>query len=124
MDKATIDQAFEPFFTTKPVGQGTGLGLSQVYGFVKQSGGHLKIYSEVGEGTMIKIYLPRFEGGLVTEGNADSPLVPEGIGGETILVIGDDESVRTQSVEALRELGYTVLEAPDGPSALKPSIAA
>jgi len=119
MDEATIAQAFEPFFTTKAVGKGTGLGLSLVYGFVKQSGGHVKIYSEVGQGTTVKIYLPR----LNSEGDAaeqdETSLVPEGSEEETILVLEDDDDVRTYSVESLRELGYRVLEAHDGPSALR-----
>lgn len=119
MDPETVRRAFEPFFTTKPVGQGTGLGLSQVYGFAKQSGGHLKIYSEVGQGTTVKMYLPRLE-------RADEPMdvqlstpVPEGALGETILVVEDDVSVRTYSVDALRDLGYRTIEAPDGPSAVR-----
>jgi len=119
MDPKTIAQAFEPFFTTKAVGKGTGLGLSQVYGFVKQSGGHVKIYSELGQGTTVKIYLPRFAGGTIEEAlDADGPL-PEGGAEETILVLEDDDDVRTNSVECLRELGYRVVEAHDGPSALR-----
>jgi PAS domain S-box-containing protein len=119
MDAQTIAQAFEPFFTTKPVGKGTGLGLSQVYGFVKQSGGHVKIYSEIGEGTTIKIYLPRLSGQSASpEALADQP-VPESASDETILVLEDDDDVRTYSVETLRELGYRVIEAHDGPSALR-----
>ena len=118
MDPATIAQAFEPFFTTKPIGKGTGLGLSQVYGFVKQSGGHVKIYSEVGQGTSVKIYLPRFSGPAVHDVAEDGP-VPEGSASESILVVEDDDEVRTYSVESLRELGYRVLEAHDGPSALR-----
>jgi PAS domain S-box-containing protein len=119
MDTKTMEQAFEPFFTTKPVGKGTGLGLSQVYGFVKQSGGHVKIYTEVGQGTTVKIYLPRLAGRtLEAESLDDSPL-PEGAQEETILVVEDDDDVRTYSVETLRELGYRVVEAHDGPSALR-----
>jgi PAS domain S-box-containing protein len=119
MDPETVRRAFEPFFTTKPVGKGTGLGLSQVYGFVKQSGGHVKIYSELGQGTTVKIYLPRLER------DADEPdaqvltVLAEGSPNETILVVEDNDSVRTYSVDALRDLGYRVLEAPDGPSALR-----
>jgi len=120
MDAETIAQAFEPFFTTKAVGKGTGLGLSQVYGFVKQSGGHVKIYSEVGEGTTVKLYLPRLMGDSeIAETEGDQDLTPEGSGEETILVLEDDDDVRTYSVETLRELGYRVLEAHDGPSALR-----
>jgi PAS domain S-box-containing protein len=119
MDAKTVAQAFEPFFTTKSVGKGTGLGLSQVYGFVKQSGGHVKIYSEVGEGTTVRIYLPRLTG---HQGEAEKELhlpVPEGTQEETILVVEDDDDVRTYSVETLRDLGYRVIEAHDGPSALR-----
>jgi PAS domain S-box-containing protein len=119
MDPATIAQAFEPFFTTKPVGKGTGLGLSQVYGFVKQSGGHVKIYSEPGQGTTVKIYLPRWTGEFEQREAAAAGPVPEGGAEETILVVEDDDGVRAYSVETLRELGYRVLEAHDGPSALR-----
>jgi PAS domain S-box-containing protein len=119
MDAKTTSQAFEPFFTTKPVGKGTGLGLSQVYGFVKQSGGHVKIYSEVGQGTTVKIYLPRFSGDGALEDVTDQPPLPEGKTEETILVLEDDDDVRAYSVETLRELGYRVIEAHDGPSALR-----
>jgi PAS domain S-box-containing protein len=119
MDAETMTQAFEPFFTTKAVGKGTGLGLSQVYGFVKQSGGHVKIYSEVGQGTTVKLYLPRLVGVAEDEPEAAQDLTPEGSGEETILVLEDDDDVRTYSVESLRELGYRVLEAHDGPSALR-----
>jgi CheY-like chemotaxis protein len=90
-----------------------------VYGFVKQSGGHLKIYSEVGEGTTLKIYLPRLVGGAAEEEEEDEQLAPEGTREETILVCEDDDDVRAYSVEVLRELGYRVLEAHDGPSALR-----
>jgi PAS domain S-box-containing protein len=119
MDDTTIAKAFEPFFTTKPVGRGTGLGLSQVYGFVKQSGGYVKIYSKVGEGTTVKIYLPRLvSADAVAEDEPDVPIA-EGESEETILVVEDDDDVRTYSVEILRELGYRVVEAHDGPSALR-----
>jgi PAS domain S-box-containing protein len=119
MDEATVAKAFEPFFTTKPVGRGTGLGLSQVYGFVKQSGGHVKIYSEVDQGTTVKIYLPRLTSAeSIANDETDLP-VPEGQSEETILVVEDDDEVRTYSVEILRELGYRVVEAHDGPSALR-----
>lgn len=118
MDAQTLAQVFEPFFTTKPVGKGTGLGLSQVYGFVKQSGGHVKIYSEVGQGTTVKLYLPRYLGdGVLISDEADR-LAPEGAA-ETVLVVEDDEDVRSYSVESLRDLGYRVLEAPDGASAMR-----
>jgi PAS domain S-box-containing protein len=119
MDSETMAQAFDPFFTTKPVGKGTGLGLSQVYGFVKQSGGHVKIYSEIGQGTTIKTYLPRLLGSAAAAEETDQLLVPEGTTDETILVVEDDDDVRTYAVETLRELGYRVIEAHDGPSALR-----
>ena len=119
MDSETISRAFEPFFTTKPPGQGTGLGLSQVYGFAKQSGGHVKIYSELGHGTTVRIYLPRrHKNGAEEDATTSFPL-PEGDVGETILVVEDDEQVRLISAETLRDLGYHVLEASDGPSALR-----
>jgi signal transduction histidine kinase/ActR/RegA family two-component response regulator len=119
MNADTMARAFEPFFTTKPVGRGTGLGLSQVYGFVKQSGGHVKLYSEPGQGTTVRIYLPRWEGDVETvEQQQDTP-VPEGEREETILVVEDDDDVRAFSVESLRELGYRVIEAHDGAAALR-----
>jgi signal transduction histidine kinase/CheY-like chemotaxis protein len=117
MDRETLDRAFEPFFTTKQAGQGTGLGLSQVYGFVKQSNGHVKIYSEPDEGTTVKIYLPRLLG-ATPELAPREPEAPSGDAGETVLVVEDDADVRAYVVEVLRRLGYRVLEAKDGPSAL------
>jgi CheY-like chemotaxis protein len=111
-----VEQVFEPFFTTKPEGKGSGLGLSMVYGFVKQSGGHVKIYSEIGHGTSVKIYLPRVH---EEEDVACGPeLVDAGGGSETILVVEDDEEVRSTVTEMLRELGYNVLTARDAASAL------
>lgn len=110
MPASVIDRAFEPFFTTKSVDKGTGLGLSQVFGFVKQSGGHIKIYSEVDHGTTIKIYLPRHTGeGQVAETMERNNAYPTGSASEVILVVEDEEKVRHMSVEALRELGYTVV---------------
>src|SRR3712207_6684917 len=128
MSPEVASRAFEPFFTTKDVGQGTGLGLSQVYGFVKQSGGHVKIYSEPGEGTTVKIYLPRLRDGEAA-GTADAagaagkregrrPSLPDGAG-ETVLVVEDDEGVRRFTTEALRDLGYRVLEADGAHAALR-----
>jgi signal transduction histidine kinase len=111
MTETTINQAFEPFFTTKPVGKGTGLGLSQVYGFVKQSGGHVKIYSEVGQGTTVKVYLPRLLSEPLMAESQTNALPAEGSTEETILVLEDDDDVRTHSVECLREIGYRVIEA-------------
>ncbi|ULJ81572.1 ATP-binding protein (plasmid) [Rhizobium sp. C104] len=119
MDTETLSHVFEPFFTTKDQGKGTGLGLSQVYGFVKQSKGHVKIYSEVGEGTTVKIYLPRLFSDGAGEEVAEAPAIPEAAAGEVILVVEDDPDVRAYSVESLRELGYHVLEAKDGPAALQ-----
>ncbi len=114
-----LERVFEPFFTTKEVGRGTGLGLSMVYGFAKQSGGHVKIYSEVGHGTRITLYLPRT---VAAEREAEPVAAPavraHPAGHETILVVEDSESVRKVAVSILRGLGYQVLEAEDGPSAL------
>jgi PAS domain S-box-containing protein len=119
MTKEAMDRAFEPFFSTKAAGQGTGLGLSQVYGFVKQSGGHLKIYSELGQGTTVKIYLPRLSKPLrqMEEEGKPSEKV-QGHDSKTILVVEDDEDVRLYLVQALRELNYQVLGAYDAVSAL------
>ncbi|GGC47279.1 PAS domain S-box protein [Chelatococcus reniformis] len=119
MDSETLQHAFEPFFTTKEVGKGTGLGLSMVYGFVKQSGGHVKIYSEPREGTSVKIYLPRLLAAADDTEPATDHGVPDGSLSEVVLVCEDDDDVRAYSVEVLRELGYTVIEAADGPAALK-----
>ncbi|GEO17102.1 hypothetical protein MAE02_47980 [Microvirga aerophila] len=120
MDKATMEKVFEPFFTTKEAGKGTGLGLSQVYGFVRQSNGHVRIYSELGEGTTIKIYLPRLIGSdeEPAEMPAKSPAMVRGTG-ETILVVEDEPDLRTYTIEALRDLGYRVLEAGDAREALE-----
>ena len=119
MARETVAHAFEPFFTTKEIGQGTGLGLSQVYGFIKQSGGHVKIYSEVGLGTTVKLYLPRYRG---TEQAVDEKLethqLPRGRS-ELVLVVEDDPDVRDYTVEMVGDLGYSVLSAPDGASALR-----
>ncbi|HEY0011608.1 MAG TPA: PAS domain S-box protein [Allosphingosinicella sp.] len=119
MTPDVVAKAWDPFFSTKEVGKGTGLGLSQVYGYVKQSGGHVKIYSEPGHGTTVKIYLPR----LMADVHADEETrddVPEAVPGEeNILVVEDDDDVRIYTVESLRELGYRVIEAHDGASALR-----
>ncbi len=117
MPKEVMERAFDPFYTTKPIGQGTGLGLSQVYGFVKQSGGHIKLYSEVGQGTTVKIYLPRLITGSAAEEQPSPIIVPQGQRSETILVVEDDDDVRTYSTETLRDLGFTVLEACDATTA-------
>jgi signal transduction histidine kinase len=120
MTSDVAGSAFDPFFTTKGVGKGTGLGLSQVHGFVKQSGGHVKIYSEPAEGTTIKLYLPRFHGTeeIATPRIIDGP-VPRGDADQLILVVEDEERARQVTVESLRELGYSVVHAPDAASALK-----
>jgi CheY-like chemotaxis protein len=115
MPAAIVERAFDPFFTTKEVGKGTGLGLSQLYGFIRQSGGHVTIDSQVGRGTIVRLFLPRHTGEATTAdvpGEA-SPEVPQSRA-ETVLVVEDEPNVRIMSVEALRELGYDVVQA-DGP---------
>ncbi len=115
MPEEVIERAFDPFFSTKEVGKGTGLGLSQVYGFVKQSGGHVKIYSEIGHGTILKLYLPRHFGEEDRRAvPAPEAELPQGRG-EIILVVEDEEQVRIMSVDALRDLGYVVIHA-SGPT--------
>ncbi|MBE7184776.1 MAG: response regulator [Methylobacterium mesophilicum] len=111
-----VDKVFEPFFSTKAEGKGSGLGLSMVYGFVKQSGGHVKIYSEVGHGTTIKLYLPRATQSEDVE--VEAHLGPVTGGTETVLVVEDDDEVRATVVEMLSDLGYRVLKAVDAASAL------
>ena len=120
MSSATIAKAFEPFFTTKPLGRGTGLGLSMIYGFAKQSGGHAKIDSELGKGTTVKLYLPRYNGEIEEDGLIpDLSDVRNAHTNETVLVVEDEFVVRELIVEVLKELGYSTLEAEDGPAALK-----
>jgi PAS domain S-box-containing protein len=119
MTPDVLSKAFDPFFTTKDVGQGTGLGLSQVYGFMKQSGGHVKIYSELGAGTTVKLYLPRhYASEERAEAQSPAAATPRARG-ETILVVEDDTDVRAHAVEMLRELGYRVIDAPDGATGLR-----
>jgi len=113
------DRVFEPFFTTKEKGRGTGLGLPMVYGFVKQSGGHVTIYSEVGHGTTINLYLPRAEGALSPNPADTTKAGTDTRARETILVVEDDERVRQLTIKRLKLIGYKVLEAADGPSALE-----
>ncbi len=120
IEKDLLDRVFDPFFTTKPLGQGTGLGLSMVYGFARQSHGHVRIYSEVGQGTMICVYLPRHLGEEEDAGTppgAAIPALPHE--GETVLVVDDEPTVRLLVVDTLRDLGYACIEAEDGPAALK-----
>ena len=123
MPPGVIERAFDPFFTTKAVGKGTGLGLSQVFGFVKQSGGHVKIYSEEGVGTTVKLYLPRWFGPevAVVSGRALTADIPRARGDldEIVLVVEDEQRVRHLTVDTLRELGYTVVQASDGAAALE-----
>jgi len=121
--KNILDRVFEPFFTTKPAGEGSGLGLAMVHGFVKQSGGHMRIYSEEGQGTTVKIYLPRLtnaeEVAAAPAGKvADVSPIPRARKGETILVVEDNEGVRDYAKEVLEELGYRVVEAGDAAQAL------
>ena len=119
MTQDVMNRAFEPFFSTKPVGEGTGLGLSQVYGFIKQSGGHIKIYSEPGEGTTVKIYLPRIIGDASMEPEDVSMEPVAGERDETILVVEDDEDVRAYLVETLHDLDYRILRAHNSAAALE-----
>jgi len=115
-----LPKVFEPFFTTKDVGKGSGLGLSQVYGFIKQSGGHAKIYSEISQGTTIKLYLPRLTVSTdVHDSATDATALPAGERDQLVLVVEDDDDVRAHAVSILTELGYPVLEAIDGASALR-----
>jgi CheY-like chemotaxis protein len=119
MSQATMEKAFDPFFTTKPLGQGTGLGLSMIYGFAQQSGGHVRIYSQIGLGTTIKLYLPAsLDQSAVQSLSNDPDYLPPRGEGETVLVVEDDDSVRVMVVDVLNELGYRVISAIDGTTAL------
>ena len=120
MSKATLSRVFEPFFTTKELGRGTGLGLSMVYGFVKQSGGHVTIYSEEGHGTTVKLYFPRHYAEDESLGGDDAVenIYPMASDDEVVLVVEDNPDVRTYSVSILEELGYRVLQAPDAEAAM------
>jgi PAS domain S-box-containing protein len=121
MSQDVIARAFDPFFTTKPIGQGTGLGLSMIYGFARQSDGYARIYSEVGQGTTVKLYLPRFQGEAADEADDGYEITDahRSEAGEVVLVVEDEEAVRDLVVEVLDDLGYRALEAADGPSALE-----
>jgi CheY-like chemotaxis protein len=120
MEAEVIARAFDPFFTTKPLGEGTGLGLSMVYGFARQSGGHARIYSEVGRGTMVCLYLPRCSetDETATAATEAKEIAPTGHGG-TVLVVDDEPTVRMLVTDVLEELGYHVLEAADGKTGLQ-----
>jgi CheY-like chemotaxis protein len=118
MTPDTQSHAFEPFFTTKEVGRGTGLGLSQVYGFVKQSGGHVKIYSELGQGTTIKLYFPRYTGKDILDENPIETGATSTDFHETILIVEDDPDLRTYLGDVLRGLKYRVLTTPNANTAL------
>ena len=120
MPGEVIARAFDPFFTTKPLGEGTGLGLSMVYGFVQQSGGNVQIVSEVGRGTTVRLYLPRYEGPReAAEGEPAQPATEQANPHQTVLVVDDEPAIRMLVTEALTDLGYELLEAPDGPAGLR-----
>ncbi len=120
MSSTVIERAFDPFFTTKPIGQGTGLGLSMIYGFARQSGGQVRIYSEPGQGATVCLYLPRHLGEAGAIEIAAEPLAPQRAEqGETVLVVDDEPTVRMLVSEVLQDLGYTALEAADGASGLR-----
>ncbi|MBS0642747.1 MAG: PAS domain S-box protein [Acetobacteraceae bacterium] len=123
MPPDVLERAFEPFFTTKPIGEGTGLGLSQIYGFVQQSGGFVRLESSVGVGTTMHLFLPRHERieEQASPGSASSPANPAdgAVAGATILVVEDEDGVRNLAVEALRDLGCRIIQAADGPSGMR-----
>ena len=119
MSGEVVARAFDPFYTTKPLGQGTGLGLSMIHGFVRQSGGQVRIYSEVRQGTTVCLYLPRFLGTAEVDVPEDAETELEQGQGETVLVIDDEEPIRMLISDVLREAGYRMLEAGDGPAGLK-----
>ncbi|QOQ77270.1 response regulator [Pseudomonas poae] len=113
-----MGRVFDPFFTTKPIGQGTGLGLSMIYGFARQSHGHVTIHSEVGTGTTVSLFLPRFLGEIQTQAPINPTLLPSANAGETVLIVEDDPAVRVLVCAVLKELGYAFVEAGDANTAL------
>src|SRR6202012_5655185 len=115
MDAETMTRAFDPFFTTKPLGQGTGLGLSMIYGFVRQSGGQIRVYSEIGKGTTMCLYFPRHLGSAEDAREPEASEAVEPGFGEVVLVVDDEATVRMLVTEVLVEAGYKVMEAPNGP---------
>jgi PAS domain S-box-containing protein len=120
MPQDVIDRAFDPFFTTKPLGHGTGLGLSMVYGFARQSGGQVRITSEVGTGTEMRLFLPRHDGpAAAEEARPELGMAPRAEHGESVLIVDDEATVRMLVTEVLQELGYSAIEAADGPSGLR-----
>jgi CheY-like chemotaxis protein len=120
MTPDVIARAFDPFFTTKPTGQGTGLGLSMIYGFARQSEGHVRIESESSRGTTVRLFLPRHRGEVETAARSEHEAGDEQAGrGQTVLVVEDEALVRALIVDVLDEMGYRALEASDGPSGLK-----
>ncbi|AMN80913.1 ATP-binding protein [Pseudomonas azotoformans] len=116
--ESVMGRVFDPFFTTKPIGQGTGLGLSMIYGFARQSHGHVTIHSEVGKGTTVSLFLPRFIGEVVADVAADAALLPFANAGETVLIVEDDPAVRVLVGSVLKELGYGFIEAGDADTAV------
>ncbi|MFC6338778.1 response regulator [Pseudomonas sp. CCM 7891] len=118
MPENVISRVFDPFFTTKPIGQGTGLGLSMIYGFARQSGGHVTIHSEEGTGTTVSLFLPRYIGEVIADMPLSPALLPDANVGETVLIVEDDPAVRVLVSQVLSELGYAFVEAGDADSAL------
>ena len=116
--ESVMSRVFDPFFTTKPIGQGTGLGLSMIYGFARQSHGHVSLHSEVGKGTTVSLFLPRFMGEVTANEIADPALLPFANAGETVLIVEDDPAVRVLVSAVLKELGYAFVEAGDADTAV------